>query len=66
MKYWIVIALCMVLGLAACNVAKDTGKTTQQGGQNAAGLAEKMKGGTVGDTDQDTGESPDASGSGGE
>ena len=66
MKYWIVIALCLVLGLAACNVAKDTGKTTKQGGQNATGLAEKMKGGTVGSTDEETGESSDSGDSSGE
>ena len=51
----IVISLLLVL-LIGCNLAKDTAKTSEAGGQNAVGVAEKMKGGTVGDTNEDTGE----------
>ena len=52
----IAISICVLL-LMGCNVAKDTAKRTKEGGKNAVGLAEKMKGGTVGNVDEDTGES---------
>jgi hypothetical protein len=55
---WIIIVLGLVLVLClGCNMVKDTAKTGEKGGQGAAGIAEKMKGGTVGDTNEDTGES---------
>ena len=74
MRLLTVLVLATVLLLFGCNTAKDTAQTTEQGGQGAVGIAEKMSGGTVGDTDVDTGESPEegaddsdtAEGSGGE
>lgn len=48
--------LLALLCLAGCNLVKDTGETAKQGGEGAVGTAEKMKGGTVGGTDMDTGE----------
>jgi hypothetical protein len=51
----IVISILLML-LIGCNTAKDTAKTGEAGGKNAVGVAEKMKGGTVGNTDEDTGE----------
>jgi predicted small secreted protein len=56
-KWFIVIVISvLLLLLAGCNTAKDTAKTGEAGGKNAVGVAEKMKGGTVGATDEDTGE----------
>lgn len=50
----------VILGLlavcAGCNTAKDTANTTEKGGAGAVGIAEKMKGGTVGNADADSGE----------
>jgi hypothetical protein len=43
--------------LAGCDIAKDTAETGVKGGEGAGSVANKMKGGTVGDTDMDTGES---------
>jgi hypothetical protein len=58
MKQVIVIAFGVLLALlVGCNVAKDTATTTEKGGKDAAGLAGKMKGGTVGDVNEDTGDS---------
>ncbi len=57
------IALVTVLALlqiAGCNEAADTAETTERGGANAVGVAEKMSGGTVGDADADSGESSDS------
>jgi predicted small secreted protein len=65
MKWVIVIAICVLLVLlAGCNTAKDTAKTGAKGGQNAVGVAEKMKGGTVGNVDEETGEQKSDSESG--
>jgi hypothetical protein len=52
---WLLLSAVM-LGTLACNTAKDTAKTADKGGQNAIGIAEKMKGGTVGNADESTGE----------
>lgn len=40
----------------SCDVASETSDETKQAGESAVGIAEKMSGGTVGDTDVDTGE----------
>jgi len=57
MRRLIVIALSIcVLLLMGCNVAKDTAKRTKESGKSAVGIAEKMKGGTVGNTNDDTGD----------
>lgn len=53
--FMIVISVLLVM-LMGCNTAKDTAKTSEAGGKNAVGVAEKMKGGTVGNTDEETGE----------
>ncbi len=59
-----VVVGLIIIGLlafcAGCNTAKDTANTANKGGQGAVGIAEKMKGGTVGNADADTGESPGA------
>jgi hypothetical protein len=52
-----ILALTVLLCLGACNLAKNTADTAEKGGQSATGLAEKMSGGTVGETDMDSGES---------
>lgn len=57
MKWLFTIVISVLLALLiGCNTAKDTAKTSESGGKNAVGVAEKMKGGTVGNTDEDTGE----------
>ena len=57
MRRLIIIALSIgVLLLMGCNVAKDTAKRTKESGKGAVGIAEKMKGGTVGNADDDTGD----------
>jgi len=48
-----VVAACLL----SCNTAKDTARTGEGGANGAAGIAGKMKNGTVGDTDPDTGDS---------
>lgn len=68
MRIWLTAALAALLGLAllaGCNMAKDTADTSEKGGQNAVGVAEKMHGGTVGDTDMDSGESGSSDSEGG-
>jgi hypothetical protein len=55
-KYWIAIGIVLLLTLGACKTAKDTANEANQGSKKAVGVAEKMKGGTVGSTDEDTGE----------
>ncbi len=66
MKKVIVILFGLLLALlAGCNVAKDTAATGEKGTAGATGIAEKMKGGTVGDTDEDSAE-PAAGDEGGE
>jgi hypothetical protein len=54
LKWLIVIVLALVV--AGCNTAKDTADTSRKGGAGAVGVAEKMKSGTVGETDMDSGE----------
>ncbi|MCC7478502.1 hypothetical protein IT575_08570 [bacterium] len=55
----LIAALAALFQLAGCNEAADTADTTERGGANAVGVAEQMSGGTVGDTDMDSGESSD-------
>lgn len=63
---WIIAALAAgILLCSSCNLAKDTGTTAEKGGKGAVSTAEKMKGGTVGDTDADTGESSSDAAEGG-
>ena len=58
MRAIFLILVFVLLGqLLGCNEAKDTADTTEKGGANAVGVADKMSGGTVGETDMDTGES---------
>jgi hypothetical protein len=58
---WLIALIAGLLLLAAsCDLAKDTADETEATGQGAVGIAEKMSGGTVGDADMDTGESPSA------
>jgi hypothetical protein len=58
MRLFIVMVIAGLLALCAgCNTAKDTAKTAEKGGAGAVGVAEKMKGGTMGNADADTGES---------
>lgn len=56
--------MLLIVGLLAlcigCNTAKDTANTAEKGGKGAVGIAEKMKGGTVGNASEDTGESSSA------
>jgi len=57
-EWWIAGAVAVALMLlAGCDIAKDTAETGKKGGEGAGSVANKMKGGTVGDTDMDTGES---------
>lgn len=56
--YRLLIALMLgiVLFVFGCDMAKDTADTTDDGSGKAVGIAEKMSQGTVGDTDENTGE----------
>jgi hypothetical protein len=52
----VLIILGLVAWLAAgCNTAKDTADTAKSGSGKAVGIAEKMKGGTVGEGESDSG-----------
>jgi hypothetical protein len=53
----LLIAICACWLLASCDSVKKDADDAAQGGQNAVGIADKMKGGTVGDADSDSGES---------
>jgi hypothetical protein len=43
------LVLTLLLFGTGCDLAKDTADTAQQDGQGAAGIADKMSKGTVGD-----------------
>lgn len=65
MKHLLALLIGSVLAcLLGCNLAKDTADTGERGAQGATGLAEKMKGGTVGDVNEDTGESAESDAAG--
>lgn len=57
MRHWLITLALLAVFAVSCNLAKDTGETAEKGGQGAVSTAEKMKGGTVGDADMDSGES---------
>jgi hypothetical protein len=63
------IVLALAIGVMSCDLAKDTADTSKGGAKGATGIAGKMKEGTAGDADLDTGEtaaeSKDDSGGGG-
>ena len=52
------LAILLALGLCACDVAKDTADTSKGGAKGATGIAGKMKEGTAGNADLDSGETP--------
>jgi hypothetical protein len=47
-----------IFTLASCDLAKDTADTSEGGAKGAAGIAGKMKDGTTGGADLDSGETP--------
>ena len=55
----ILIGLILLLTMLnlGCNLIGETKDDVEEGGAGAVGLAEKMSGGTVGDVDEETGES---------
>lgn len=54
----IVVMLFTGVLLASCDIAKDTADTSKGGAKGATGIAGKMKHGTAGDADPETGEEP--------
>jgi hypothetical protein len=60
--WFTVCTLLALLAFAGCNEAADTGSTTEQGANNAVGVADKMSEGTLGDADMDSGESAEEGG----
>jgi hypothetical protein len=56
----IAIAALWAMLAMGCDMAKDTATTTEEGGAGATGIAEKMSQGTVGDANEDSGESETA------
>ncbi|MBN2082450.1 hypothetical protein JW859_09640 [bacterium] len=60
MRILIGLILFLTLLNAGCNLVGETKDDVEQGGAGAVGLAEKMSGGTVGNTDEETGEPADA------
>jgi hypothetical protein len=53
----VTMILTLLLLVCSCNLVEDTTDTAEGGGEGAVGIAEKMSGGTLGDTDYDSGES---------
>lgn len=60
MNWWIALVAGLLLLGASCNLATESADESEESGQAAVGIAEKMAGGTVGDADMDTGESASA------
>lgn len=60
MRCLFVVLLLLLIGSVSCDLATDTKDEAVSTSEGAVGIAEKMSGGTVGDTDENTGESPDA------
>ena len=52
------IVVLVGLGLLSCDIAKDTAETSKGGAKGATGIAGKMKEGTAGNADLDSGETP--------
>jgi hypothetical protein len=52
----VLILLMLLVVFAGCNEAVET---TEKGGAGAVGIAETMSGGTIGDTDMESGDSPE-------
>lgn len=57
MNKLLLAALTVCWLLAGCDMGREAADTTVDGGGKAVGIAEKMKGGTAGDADLDSGES---------
>jgi hypothetical protein len=53
-----IVSLLAIAFAQSCDIAKDTADTSKGGAKNAAGIAGKMKQGTAGDADLDSGETP--------
>jgi len=60
MRLLIALLIALLLSIAGCDLAKDTADEATDTGAGAAGIAEKMSAGTVGDADMDSGESAEA------
>jgi hypothetical protein len=57
MRLLIALLIALLLSIVGCDVAEDTADEATDAGVGAAGIAEQMSSGTVGDADMDTGES---------
>ena len=60
MRLLIALLITLLVSIVGCDLAGETADEATDAGVGAAGIAEKMSGGTVGDADMDTGESADA------
>jgi hypothetical protein len=55
-KFFVVVLIGLMVWVVGCDMAKDAATTTEDGSKGATGIAEKMSQGTVGATNEDTGE----------